>query len=48
MLWIGWQDDLPLDRSGQDVGMALPLATDRGAAITGTGLEALVFDAPGA
>ena len=48
MLWIGWQGDLPLDRSGQNVGMALPLATDRGAPITGTSLEELVFDAPGA
>ena len=48
MLWIGWQGDLPLDRSGQNVGMALPLATDRGAPITGTSLEEVVFDAPGA
>jgi hypothetical protein len=48
MLWIGWQGDLPLDRSGQNVGMALPLATDRGAPITGTSLEELIFDAPGA
>jgi hypothetical protein len=48
MLWIGWQGDLPLDRSGQNVGMALPMATDRGVPITGTSLEELVFDAPGA
>lgn len=48
MIWIGWQGDLPLDRSGQNVGMALPLDTDRGAPITGTSLEELVFDAPGA
>jgi hypothetical protein len=47
MLWIGWQGDLPLDRSGQNVGMALPLATDRGTPITGTSLEELIFDAPG-
>lgn len=47
MLWIGWQGDLPLDKSGQNVGMTLPLATDRGAPITGTSLEELVFDAPG-
>jgi hypothetical protein len=48
MLWIGWQGDIPLDRSGQNLGMALPLATNRGAPITGTSLEELVFDAPGA
>ena len=48
MLWIGWQGDLPLDRSGQNVGMALPLATDRGAPISGTSLEESVFDTPGA
>ena len=47
LLWVGWQGDLPLDRSGQNVGMALPLATDRGAPITGTSLEEVVFDAPG-
>ena len=48
MLWVGWQGDLPLDRSGQTVGMALPLATDRGTPIVGTSLEELIFDASGA
>lgn len=47
MLWVGWQGDLPLDRSGQNVGMSLPVATQRGAPITGTSLEEMVFDAPG-
>jgi len=48
LLWVGWQGDLPLDRSGRNVGVALPVATDRGKPITGTSLEELVFDAPGA
>ncbi len=48
LLWVGWQGDLPLAKSGQSVGMALPVATDRGAPITGVSLEEVVFDAPGA
>ncbi len=47
MLWVGWQGDITLDKSGQNLGMALPVATDRGAPITGTSLEEMVFDAPG-
>jgi len=48
VLWVGWQGDVPLDRSGQNLGMALPLATAQGAPIIGTSLEEVVFDAPGA
>src|SRR4029079_909812 len=40
--------DLPLDRSGQTIGMALPVATNRGAPITRTSPEDVVFDASGA
>ena len=48
LAWIGWQGDIALDRLGNNVGMALPVATDRGAPITGRTLEEFVFDAPGA
>ena len=44
LLWIGWQGDIPLDRTGQNVGMTLPIARDHGAPITGTGVEEMVFD----
>jgi hypothetical protein len=47
MLWVGWQGDLPLNRSGRSLGMALPVATNHGAPITGISLEEMVFDAPG-
>lgn len=48
LLWAGWQGDIRLDGSGQNVGMALPVATDRGTPITGISLEETVFDEPGA
>ena len=48
MLWVGWQGDIALDPSGQNLGMALPVATDKGAPITGSSLEEMVFDSPGA
>ena len=48
LLWVGWQGDVPLGTNSQIVGMALPVATDRGQPITGTSVEEVVFDAPGA
>jgi hypothetical protein len=44
LVWVGWQGDIPLDRSGQKVGMTLPVVTNRGAPVTGTSLEEQIFD----
>ena len=47
LVWVGWQGDIPLASNAQTIGMALPVATDRGAPIVGTSIEEMVFDAPG-
>lgn len=47
LLWVGWQGDVPLAADGQTVGMALPVASQGGAPITGASLEEVVFDVAG-
>lgn len=44
LVWVGWQGDMPLDPTGNTVGMALPVATQGGAPVTGPSLEEVVFD----
>ena len=48
LVWVGWQGDIALGTNSQIVGMALPVATHAGQPISGTSVEEIVFDAPGA
>ena len=43
LLWIGWQGDIALARDGVTVGAELPVAIERGEAITGASAEEAVF-----
>src|SRR5206468_4192079 len=47
MVWIGWQGNIALAANGSAAGMALPVATNAGAPITGPSFAETVFDKGG-